>query len=184
MSVEAKTLHQVKSWGGTLGEIIISINVGSSKFDLDDMDRASKEKLQHAAYKAHDIINSAVEEVILSNDPDFMESAKNEREKLLALFPHQIWAEPVRNEYDGDSARGKLRPWFRVTTTIGVFTIGWRKRVINIDWSRVDTSPKAEVLFPSEAVTKGEYYIHAYGYEKAAEYIKTIYASVERGDHV
>jgi hypothetical protein len=65
-------------------------------------------------------------------------------------------------------------PWFTVSTDIGEITIGWRKRVINIDWEKVvkegDEGRLLE-LFASENVTKGGGGIHAWGWDKAVEYL-------------
>ena len=61
-------------------------------------------------------------------------------------------------------------PWWFVTTDIGVITIGWRKRVIHIDWSTTDM----KCLIGPDDVTKDETFIHAWSEEKAIEYLKKI----------
>ena len=66
-------------------------------------------------------------------------------------------------------------PWFNVKTEYGIIKIGWRKRVINIDWSQVRTRTKILSLFPKEDVTKGNTYIHAWGWDKAQDYLNRIY---------
>ena len=63
-------------------------------------------------------------------------------------------------------------PWFIVTTPIGNWTVGWRKRVINIEWPSLKFD--AESLFKDESVTKSNIMIHAYGKDKASEYINKI----------
>jgi hypothetical protein len=63
-----------------------------------------------------------------------------------------------------------------VTTSRGVIKIGWRSRVINIDWSESDIKGLAKELFPNENVTKEDQYIHAWGYDKAKEYISVLMA--------
>ena len=62
-------------------------------------------------------------------------------------------------------------PWFKVKTAYGEITLGWRKRVINID---CPSSVPIGNLFAQENVTKGEGYIHAWGYDKAQEYLTVI----------
>ena len=73
----------------------------------------------------------------------------------------------------------KCAPWFRVDTEIGTITIGWRKRVINIDWEAV---PRKGIdilpLFKGEQTTKEETYIHAWGVEKSVEYLSKIRAAL------
>jgi hypothetical protein len=66
----------------------------------------------------------------------------------------------------------KCAPWFEAQTALGKFTIGWRKRVINID--RGDIGIDLAQLFVREDVTKGSNYIHAWGWDKAVEYLKVI----------
>lgn len=66
-------------------------------------------------------------------------------------------------------------PWLEVLTrNRGIITIGWRKSVMNIDWSQSEISTSGETLFRDEAVTKGFDYVHAWGYEKAGEYLKKL----------
>jgi hypothetical protein len=65
-------------------------------------------------------------------------------------------------------------PWYDVDTEIGTIRIGWRKRVINIDWSRVVNSDGILSLFKKEDTTKDKNMIHAWGIEKATEYLGVI----------
>jgi len=75
------------------------------------------------------------------------------------------------NGYSSESAR----PWFRVETEIGVFTLGWRKRVISINWAEVPHGDKnIMALFETEDVTKDPVSIHAWSKEKAVEYLSKI----------
>lgn len=75
---------------------------------------------------------------------------------------------PVPNQYCGN--KYCCPPWFEAKTPVGTFTIGWRKRVINIEFESLDIAG----LFPDENVTKGKDHIHAWGEEKATEYLKKI----------
>lgn len=97
--------------------------------------------------------------------------------------------------------------WFNIITKFGIFKIGWRKRVIKIDWeniieiqlkrkcighkycpktvgvSCVNTKEiKTEILsiFAEENTTKNDTFIHAWGYEKAEEYLKKIYSFLNK----
>jgi hypothetical protein len=69
-------------------------------------------------------------------------------------------------------------PWHEVTTEYGVFTIGKRKKVILItlhDWG-IDLSK----VFKMEDVTKDKNMIHAWGYEKASEYLQKIFEEMSK----
>lgn len=64
-------------------------------------------------------------------------------------------------------------PWYLAQVgDITPITIGWRKRVINIDWE--ESGKDLSGLFESEDVTKGAGHIHAWGYDKATEYLAKI----------
>lgn len=110
-----------------------------------------------------------------------------------------VFMEPIPNEYDGKSPYALGNPWYNVATPIGFIKIGWRKRVINIDWARTTLKsliedkyregprpPGGEELFPTivkegETTTLGDYYVHAYGYEKATKYLKTMFEHSKKG---
>lgn len=58
-------------------------------------------------------------------------------------------------------------PWWLVKTSAGLVHIGWRKRVISIDWA--DTTIRQAVT--DDEVTKDETMVHAHSYAKAVEYM-------------
>lgn len=76
----------------------------------------------------------------------------------------------VLNEYDGDLNA----PWYLFRTEFGLIKIGWRKRVISIDWSDCKFDREKDkfdqVIFKDD-VTKWPTGIHAWGYHKAIEYL-------------
>lgn len=111
-------------------------------------------------------------------------------EKMRALFtlagikvlscwqlPNGYWPECIPSDWEdqnqvGDFLRyAKIRassPWWLVKTKVGLIKIGWRKRVLNIDWS--DTLIRAIVT--DDNVTKSHVGVHAWSEEKAIEYLK------------
>lgn len=60
--------------------------------------------------------------------------------------------------------------WFLFRTKYGLIKIGWRKRVISIEWE--DTNIRKIVT--EDNVTKDETSVHAWGEEKAVEYLKEL----------
>lgn len=82
--------------------------------------------------------------------------------------------QPIPNEYDTWEG---YAPWFIINTPDGDIKIGWRKRVINIEW--LDTYKQFSNTFENEDVTRGfgkygdnNRFIHAWGIEKCIEYLK------------
>lgn len=97
-------------------------------------------------------------------------------EALLSCFPQdtKVYVKRIPNEYCNDYCCVN-RPWLKVTTHKGVIKIGWRKRVIVIDWSESDiVHISGTSLFKDENVTSWDKGIHAWGYEKAKEYLKRL----------
>jgi len=94
--------------------------------------------------------------------------------------------EAIPNGYCKDEDCTACASWFDVHFGKGLkyrgrIKIGWRKRVINIDWSGMAINfgrgvfdYRGDILksFSKEDVTKGDYYIHAWGIEKATFYLK------------
>lgn len=132
-----------------------------------------KRKLSRALREAGKLIEDAVTREFNATDKETQDAVESDRIGILSCFPDRIYVKEIPNGYCGDACC-EHEPWFEVTTTVGVIRIGWRKRVLNIDWSQSDVTVMADVLFPSEDVTKFDRTIHAWGYEKATEYIATI----------
>lgn len=77
---------------------------------------------------------------------------------------------PVPNEYCPCERCG---PWYLAKHPLtGTLKVGWRKRVINLDWSA--TGRDLLRLFEGEDVTKSGGYIHAWGKEKLVSYLALI----------
>lgn len=76
---------------------------------------------------------------------------------------------PIQNGYcSRDCCQD--RPWFLFRTEHGLIKIGWRKRVIAIDWS--DTGLRK--VISKDDVTMSTYDIHAWGYGKAVTYLSIL----------
>jgi len=100
--------------------------------------------------------------------------AKTETQRFKETFEKagfkDVHITKIRNEY---CSCERCAPWLLVNTGLGIFKIGWRKRVINIDWNGLKLNLIS--LFKNEDVTKGPTYIHAWGWKKAEEYLKKIH---------
>lgn len=58
-------------------------------------------------------------------------------------------------------------PWWSVRVEGGVINLGWRKRVISIDWRLTDRRG----LVTEDDVTKDDNCVHAWSFAKAVEYL-------------
>lgn len=161
--IEAASGQFAGSKHGSLGiKILIDIPRELTEEDNNNLRRA-----------VQSIYDSLMQETI-KLDPESAKEAKNDRKQILALFADQIiYVEEIPNGYCSRYCCKHL-PWFMVTTKLGRIKIGWRKRVIEIDWSDSLIPSTANALFPEEDVTKAGKLIHAHGLDKAAEYIKTL----------
>jgi hypothetical protein len=90
--------------------------------------------------------------------------------------PNGYW--PDHPDYDESRKRD---PWWLVKTEFGEIEIGWRKRVINIDWSRtplrLDKNAKWEyehhrVPLTRDDVTMWDEGIHAWTVGRAIDYLQ------------
>ena len=163
-------LYSHEQWGaGFLG---LKVFVKMSRPVDSEVDRISAEvnqilhKLQH---------NTAMK------DPELPERQRRMRDELLSLFPSPVYAKQIPNQYCSQPCCYG-RPWFEVTTSVGLFVVGWRKSVLVVDWSGTDVTLLADKLFPDEAVTKIGRLIHAWSYDKAREYIEKIHQAAPAGN--
>ena len=93
---------------------------------------------------------------------------------LAGLRPERMWELangywPLAPSYDDVRS-----PWWLAQTSIGLVRIGWRKRVVEIDWEA--TGIKAVVT--EDDVTKGATMVHAWTTAKAVEYLQRLRAIV------
>lgn len=83
---------------------------------------------------------------------------------------HDLEFRAIPNQYDNWEG---YEPWFIVTTPNGDIKIGWKKRVINIEW--LDNYKHFTEKFEDENVTRqfddGKRLIHAWGRDKCTEYL-------------
>lgn len=160
-----KTLHKKESWGSQNFGIEIRVSV----------DRTLNENDTKATYKIVEEIENVIMRETMRLDSESIKRKDAERNELLGCFPMTdpgIFAEPIPNGYCSRWCCEML-PWYKVTTSKGIITIGWRKRVIEISWEeRVNGC--AAALFPGEDTTKIGRTIHAWNYDRAKAYISRL----------
>lgn len=145
----------------------------------DENDIATNQDARLLLMKASDEIIAGLRLIKAKRDPATAIAADKCVESLVSLFPSPaIYVKRIRNGYWGDNDPWALRsPWLIVTTVRGPVTIGWRKHVIQIDWTDSDVESDADKLFPGENVTKGSWMIHAHSEDDAKRYLSIILAS-------
>lgn len=90
---------------------------------------------------------------------------------LLADIPvFQIATIPNGYLPDTYGELNRANPWFEVSTPMGVVTIGWRKRVIEITWKHI---PVNEIITQDDT-DKGHRYVHAWSYGAAVTYLANL----------
>lgn len=167
-----RNLSSRESYGGN-GNFKGSIFIESEKFES-----LSEDTQNYISYAASNILGTIRELIAMEwakvNENDKRYDHATELVELFRAAGLKIkHVEVVNNQYSGDVFYYKY-PWVIVTTEKGPLKIGWRKRVINLDWSESDIKSNGEVLFSEEKTTKGDRYVHCWGYNKAAEYIKKL----------
>lgn len=163
---------QVFGWTG------VKIDVAGK--NLPDFPLSYKDKehriLLDAVEEAGRLVTKALEEIQAVRNQEFMNSVKAEKQSLISLFPDQVFVEEIKNGYgSGHDWYDRMKPWFKITVPkTGHFVIGWRKRVIHLEWTGTSIKEEAKDLFPFEEVTKHEKVIHCWGLDKAREYVNIL----------
>lgn len=78
-------------------------------------------------------------------------------------------AHRLPNQYSQHEAYAD-KPWWLVETYFGIVRIGWRKRVIHIDWASTDVRG----VVTEDDCTKGDTMVHAWGYAKAVQHLSAL----------
>jgi len=100
---------------------------------------------------------------------------KEQFEEILhfARYPKLELVE-IQNEYGSESYRG---PWFTFSYKGETIRIGWRKRVIEIDWSRVSSKQlrsRIAEIFANVETTHTDTLVHAYEPKVASKFLADI----------
>lgn len=77
-------------------------------------------------------------------------------------IPNQYW--PSNKGYDDVRT-----PWLKVWTRHGVILLGWRKRVISIDWSEGTWKAVGSKVVRQLDTTHGERFCHAWSWDDAVK---------------
>lgn len=158
---------------GQGGSFEFQILIESEKYDS-----LSKDNKFNISFEGNQAIESLIRNI---NMAWAKENEQADREKhiteLTDLFIsagfEPVYVEVIDNQYCSNACCYKF-PWIVVTTEKGRITLGWRKRVMNLDWTDSIIEADGRELFKGEHTTIEERYIHCWGKEKAIEYLKKL----------
>lgn len=128
--------------------------------------------IQKFAQPAHELVCTLVDR----RRPEREAETRTNAEQILGCFDKPIYVERLPNGYCSRSCCEHL-PWFQVTTRIGRIKIGWRKRVISIDYQETVVQAQAVTLFPERRMTMDGRSLHASDPEDARVVIARIMAA-------
>ncbi len=175
MKKEMIKLSGMECYGGN-GDFVGDVHIASEKYDA--LPTEIKNKISHEAA----IFLGAVRHMIEMEWTREFEKVKRQEHiaKMSQLFVDAgfeiIYVKVIDNQYSNDACY-YTDPWLVVTTKKGPITLGWRKRVINIDWSESDIIADGRELFKDEHTTKDKQYVHCWGEDKAVEYLQKLLES-------
>lgn len=88
---------------------------------------------------------------------------------LAGLKVNRVWK--LQNQYwpevDDYLKIRAMNPWWLVMTEYGLVELGWRKRVVSIDWSATDV----RAVVTTDDVTKCDTLVHAWNLPDAVKYL-------------
>jgi hypothetical protein len=166
---EVENAFYYDSRGGILGHVFVDIytifgDQPLTSFEADIISNAARKMIEDVTVER------------MRNDPKLKKQKEDWLKEAKQIFTEAgftpIYIYQIANEYD--RIYGVMDPWLLVTTRLGVFKFGWRKRVLHLEWTDTVVRKLAENLFPDEDVTKNHFSIHCWGREKAVEYLKRI----------
>ena len=169
-----KKLSGIECYGGN-GAFKGSVLIESEKYNA-----LSKESRNNISWEAESFLRTIQELIEMewakTNEIDERNNHVTELTELFKLAGFDpIYVETIDNQYCSKACCYKY-PWIIVTTKKGRIKLGWRKSVMNLDWSKSDIKTIGTELFKDEKTktTTGEQYIHCWGKDKAIEYLKKL----------
>ena len=96
-----------------------------------------------------------------------------DKQEVFALFltaglpVERLWELPNGYWPDGEKYDDIRTPWWLCRTSIGLIRVGWRKKVLDIDW----TDTGIESIVTTDKVTKNTLMVHAWTMDKAVAYL-------------
>lgn len=158
---------------GSGGSFKGEVNIEFEKFDA-----LTEDVRSHISFNASDFLLKLKEQISMAWAKENEADKRNEHVvELTELFKlagfDTIHVETIDSQYCSESCCYKF-PWIIVTTQKGRIKLGWRKRVINLDWSESEIKSTGKELFEGENTTTGERYIHCWSKDKAIEYLRKL----------
>ena len=93
-------------------------------------------------------------------------------EKIMALVLLAGMKHTEAHKLPNGYCRTNPEPWMLFVVEGGTFTIGWRKRVISVEWTVKDADPITEEDL--KWITHGPRHFHAYDYQQALLFLTRV----------
>ena len=126
-------------------------------------------------------LQKEIEKIHALNNPELIRQKQELESKFKKAFKSAdltpLYIKELPNEYCSNPCCYHL-PWFIIGSEVGHIKVGWRKRVIEVEYKDSYITANASELFKEEDTTTGDTFIHAWGYKKLVEYLKTLKKSV------
>ena len=144
---------------------------------LSDFEHADDEEIRKIVSDILYDLKEKTSVVLWHKDPEVIKKHQEQKDSLIKCFRDASIKTLEPKEKPNPYSKYNS-PALDMPTDIGVISVHWRKRVIELAWERSIVELTAEELFPDEDVTKDGQLIHAWGYEKLTEYLKKLRESV------
>lgn len=167
-----KLLGSVESHGQR-GSFKGEVNIEFEKFDA-----LPEHVRNHIGFDATDFLQKLQEQISMAWVKENEVDERNEHvAELTELFKSAgfdtVHVETIDSEYCKEPCCYKY-PWIIATTNQGRIKLGWRKRVMTLDWSDSDLGIDGREFFKGEHTTIEQSYIHCWGKDKAVEYLRKL----------
>ncbi len=170
-----RDIAKIESFGRTFFGVRIQVQIER------DPNLPFTEEENRAAQKAQQAILTTLESEYYRTLPEVIDLRAKERAQILWAFNlYSIFVEQIPNEYAPADPYFRHFPWYWITTPIGRFKVGPRKRVYEINWTETLCQESAEALFPESRSTKIGRMMHVWHVEDLIKTVSRIVDSYEK----
>jgi len=119
-----------------------------------------------ASFEIEKLVLKARDIAKFAHHPEYKEQVNDDKNRLVAAFASagldHVFVKEIPNEYWPETYHLErlVNPWYLITTKVGTFKVGWRKRVLNLSWEDTILNVDGNKVFNSNEQTCGNNYVH------------------------